>query len=302
MTAWVSKHKNLFLRALGTILATGLIIFLIRREGWDQITDSLKQIPPAVLLLALFFALISRLLVSFRWHVLLRSGGITIPLLRTIQLTLTGLFASNYLPTTIGGDVVRLGGVISLGYDRAICLASIAADRLVGMVGMFCAAPFGLIPAWNTLGAAHVTLSAMPPMAKKIAGFIRRLLDSFSIWFKQPVALISSLLCTWGNMIFIFAIAYILIQGLGEHVSYALIAGVWSLAYFVTLIPISINGYGVQELSLTFLFSHIAGLSPAVSLTVAVLMRVIFLAASLPGAFFLPSVMAAVSDARKGSS
>ena len=50
-----------------------------------------------------------------------------------------------------------------------------------------------------------------------------------------------------------------------------LITGLWSLAYFVTLIPISINGLGVQELSLTFLFSTVAGLSTPVSLTIAVL-------------------------------
>ncbi|MFN8404188.1 MAG: lysylphosphatidylglycerol synthase domain-containing protein [Anaerolineales bacterium] len=88
----------------------------------------------------------------------------------------------------------------------------------------------------------------------------------------------------------------------GEHNPYTLVAGIWSLAYFVTLIPISINGYGVQELSLTFLFSRVAGLTPAHSLAVAVLIRIIFLLASLPGAAFLPSVLAAMSDPNANSS
>ncbi len=302
MIGWFSKNKNLILRVFGTALAILLIVLLIEREGWSEITSSLKEISLPVFAMALLSLLVSRLFVILRWHVLLRSGGVNIPFSRTAQLTLTGLFASNYLPTTIGGDVVRLGGAMRLGYDRAVCLASIAADRVIGMAGMFCAVPFGLIPAWNILGATTIQLSAMPPLVAKITDFIRRTLHSFSIWLKQPAALVSSLVYTWGNMIFIFASLYILIEGLGEHVSYTLVAGIWSLAYFVTLIPISINGYGVQELSLTFLFSRVAGLTPAHSLAVAVLIRIIFLLASLPGAAFLPSVLAAMSDPNANSS
>ena len=302
MIGWFSKNKKLLLRLFGTALAVALSVLLVEREGWSEITSSLKQISLPVFALALLSLLISRLFVILRWHVLLRSGGVVIPFSRTAQLTLTGLFASNYLPTTIGGDVVRLGGAMRLGYDRAVCLASIAADRVIGMAGMFCAVPFGLIPAWSTLHAGTLQLSAMPPLVAKITDFIRRTLHSFSIWLKQPAALISSLLYTWGNMVFIFASLYILIEGLGEHVSFSLVAGIWSLAYFVTLIPISINGYGVQELSLTFLFSHVAGLTPAISLTVAVLIRIVFLLASLPGAAFLASVLSAMSDPNANSS
>ncbi|MFN8404189.1 MAG: hypothetical protein U0V48_11640 [Anaerolineales bacterium] len=54
-----------------------------------------------------------------------------------------------------------------------MCLASIAADRVIGMAGMFCAVPFGLIPAWNILARQH-QLNAMPPLAAKITDFIRQ--------------------------------------------------------------------------------------------------------------------------------
>ena len=302
MIGWFSKNKNLILRVFGTALAILLIVLLIEREGWNEITSSLKEISLPVFALALLSLLVSRLFVILRWHVLLRSGGVDIPFSRTAQLTLTGLFASNYLPTTIGGDVVRLGGAMRLGYDRAVCLASIAADRVIGMAGMFCAVPFGLIPAWGMLHATPLQLSAMPPFVAKVTDFIRRTLHSFSIWLKQPSALVSSLLYTWGNMIFIFASLYIIIEGLGEHVSYSLVAGIWSLTYFVTIIPVSINGFGVQELTLAFLLSRVAGVSPAASLAVAVLIRIVFLVASLPGAAFLPSVLSAMSDPNANSS
>jgi len=224
---------------------------------------------------------------------------VKIPFSRTTELTLMGLFASNFLPTTIGGDVVRLTGVMQMGFDRAICLASIAADRIIGLVGMALVVPFGLIPAWNSLGQATQNSLSLMASLERPTRFVRRTLETFSTWLHQPRALIASLLCTFGNMLFIFAAVYILIEGLGNHVSFWLIAGLWSLAYFVTLIPISINGYGVQELSLTFLFLHVGGLSAATSLSMAVLIRIVFMFASLPGAVFLPSILLAISRQKK---
>jgi glycosyltransferase 2 family protein len=299
MMDWLSENRNLLLRLLGTLVATVLIVLLIQQEGWSEIVGALKQISPFSFLLALASLLISRIFVIARWHVLLQSGGVKIPFSRTTELTLMGLFASNFLPTTIGGDVVRLTGVMQMGFDRAICLASIAADRIIGLAGMALVVPFGLIPAWNSLGQATQNSLSLMASLERPTRFVRRTLETFSTWLHQPRALIASLLCTFGNMLFIFAAVYILIEGLGNHVSFWLIAGLWSLAYFVTLIPISINGYGVQELSLTFLFLHVGGLSAATSLSMAVLIRIVFMFASLPGAVFLPSILLAISSQKK---
>lgn len=300
MIDWLSQNRTLLLRLFGTLAAIVLIVLLIRQEGWSEIVGSLKQISLASFLFALASMLISRIFVIARWHVLLRSGGVKIPFSRSAELTLMGLFASHFLPTTIGGDVVRLAGVMQMGFDRAICLASIAADRLVGLAGMMFAVPFGLIPAWGSLGQATASHSlALLASLQRPFHFVRRTLQTFSTWLHQPKALVTSLLYTWGNMLFIFLAIYLLVEGLGNHLSFWLIAGLYSLAYMVTLIPISINGYGVQELSLTFLFLNVGGLSAATSLSLAVLIRIIFMFSSLPGAAFLPSILTAISRKQK---
>lgn len=299
MTHWLSENRTMLLRLFGTLAAVVLIVVLIRQEGWTEIVDSLKQISPTSFFLALVSLLISRIFVIARWHVLLRSGGVKIPFSRSAELTMMGLFASHFLPTTIGGDVVRLAGVMQMGFDRAICLASIAADRVVGLVGMLFAVPFGLIPAWGSLGQAASHSFALMVSLQRPLRFVRRTLHTFTIWLHQPKALFLSMVCTWANMLFIFLAIYLLVEGLSNHISFWLIAGLYSLAYMVTLIPISINGYGVQELSLTFLFLHVGGLSAASSLSVAVLIRILFMFASLPGAVFLPSILLAVSRQKK---
>ena len=55
------------------------------------------------------------------------------------------------------------------------------------------------------------------------------------------------------------------------------------------------------ELSFTFLFSNVAGVSPAISFTVGLLFRAYLVIASLPGALFLPSALAAMTDKQKSA-
>jgi hypothetical protein len=211
------------------------------------------------------------------------------------MLTFTGLFASNFLPTTIGGDVLRMAGAMKMGYDKAVCLASLVADRLVGMFGMFMVAPLGLYYSWGALPVNSAGMSYVAFLKKPLA-FTKRTFRTFSIWFKKPLSLLASLGFSWIHMICLFWSIKIFLAALGYPVSFWMVAGLWSLTYFITQVPISINGYGLQELSFTFLFSRVAGVPPADSLTVGILIRSYLVLASLPGAFFLPSALAAMTE------
>src|ERR1700690_2869306 len=258
MTDWLSDNRRFLLRFVGTLLAIGLIVLLFRGQGWEEIVSAFKQISFSQILLAFVLILCSRFCVVLRWYILLRAGNVKIAFSDALALTFTGLFSSNFLPTTIGGDVVRLAGAMQMGYDRAVSLASLVADRLIGALAMIFTLPFGLVPAWHVLVAGPaVSAMAVPPIFQRILGFIKRTLETFSIWFKNPLSLFAALACTWGHVLCTCLALAVLISGLGGHMSFWLIVGLWSIAYFVTLVPISINGYGVQELSLTFLFSRV---------------------------------------------
>jgi uncharacterized membrane protein YbhN (UPF0104 family) len=300
MFGWLYKNRQRLLQLAGTILAFGLLVVLLKDEGWGQIMDALRKIKPLNLFWVALLFLVARIALVGRWHVLVRSGGINMRFKDSMALTFTSLFASNFLPTTVGGDVVRLAGAMQMGFDRAVSLASIAADRLIGMLGMSMMAPVGLAYSWSLL---HVkTASAFLSFLQKPFDFLKQTLSVFGIWFKRPTSLLGSLAFAWINMLCIFISIHILIGDFGSHVSFWMIAGLWSLTYFITLIPISISGYGVQELSFTFLMSHVAGLTPAVSLSVAVLLRAYFVLSSVPGAFFLPSILSAMAQQKESSS
>lgn len=290
------NNRRLLLRWAGTIISFVLLAILVYLYREDVLA-AVRRVTLTNLLIAAGLVFLSRLMTVARWHTLLRAGGVDISLKDTASLTFTGLFASNFLPTTVGGDVVRLAGAMQMGHDRAVCLASIAADRLVNMVGMSLAAPLGLYQ----LVQAGPGLSALPSIAlaglwEKGWGFVRRTLASLTIWIKQPFVLLRALLFTWGNLLCLVTAYYFLIQGMGEYLAYWQLIGLLSLAYFMTLLPPSINGYGPHELSITFLFSQIGGVSVAVCAVVVVLQRLLMVMASVPGAATLPSVMAKMNS------
>lgn len=295
MINWLRENRQMLIRGLGSLLALGLLLVLVREEGDGELFSALRRVSSGYFLLGVSALFISRLFTIARWHVLLRSAGVDVSFLRSSMLTFTGNFSSNFLPTTIGGDVARLAGAMQLGYDRAICLASLVADRLVGMAGMGLALPLGLVPVFS-LDGGLAGAAAVSGFIQKGAGFAKRTLASLSIWLKKPASLTAALLSTLGNQAFIYFAIYLLLQGIDHHVDYWLVAGMYTLTYFVTLIPISINGLGVQELSMTFLLVQLGGLTSSESATIALLTRVLFIITSLPGAFFLPSILAAMNE------
>jgi glycosyltransferase 2 family protein len=294
MSSWWSRNRQLILKLAGTLLAFLLLLLILRKEDGTGVLVALRKIKLADLLwVALLFA-ISRIAVAWRWQVLLLSGGIKISFKDSLALTLMGLFATNFLPTTIGGDVVRLVGVMQMGYDKAVSLASLAADRLIGMVGMAMTVPFGVVYSWNVLQDALFTISLLTKFHEPVV-FFKRTLFTFSIWLKKPSSLLAALAFTWIHMLCLFGSIYIFVSALGTHASFWMIAGLWSITYFITLLPISINGYGVQESVFTILLSNVVGLVPSVAATIALLIRAYFLLSSLPGAAFLPSILSALA-------
>ena len=296
------------LRILGTALALALLVYLLWRQGWSEVSAVVSQISLGVFFLVLLMTVLSRTAIGGRWHVLLRSAGMDISLYRSVSLTFAGLFASNFLPTTIGGDVVRLAGVLRLNLNRPVCIASLVVDRLVGMLGMAMTLPFivpGLAKGLSITAAVPLLVGApllsnhnqpVETKEKKLwdraGGISRRLLDALSFWIKHPRSLLVSLFLSWMHMLLLFGTLWILLRTMGEPQPFWLIAGMWSLTYFVTLLPVSINGLGVQELSMTFLFTQIGGVAEPTALTLAFLIRILQMFASLPGAFYLPDVLA----------
>ncbi len=292
-------------RLLGSLLAVIMLVYLLSKQEWGDILTALREIPVWRFGAALLLMMVSRLAVALRWHVLLRGADMAISFRQSLRITFGGLFAANFLPTTVGGDVARLAGAVQFKLDSAVSAASLVVDRLVGMAGMAMMIPAGLIPWLQKGGIAQVIpenpviLAGFIPLQRwmeKLKAFLQRLMAALSLWLKRPRALMLALFFTWVHMLAIFSILSILLTGMGESLSFWLIGGLHSLVYFitllVTLLPISINGLGVQELSMATLFYSVGGISEESRLILPILYRLLMLFVSLPGAVVLPSMLA----------
>jgi glycosyltransferase 2 family protein len=300
-------NRSTLLRAAGTLLALLLLVFLLSQQGWDEILAAVRSIPLWRLLLALGLMMGSRFAVSARWHVLLRSADMPVSFGQSVRITFAGLFASNFLPTTIGGDVVRLGGAVQLKFDAAVSAASLIADRLVGMAGMAMVIPFGLPRFLQQIGAAssllqsglflHAGFTSLPGSRwfnkawVKGQRILQKILAALSLWLKRPRALLAAMLFSWIHMICLFLVITQLFAGMNQHISFWLTGGLYAIVYFITLLPISINGYGLQEVSMTFIFTNLAGAAMGTGLAAALLFRTLMMIASLPGAAFVPAML-----------
>jgi uncharacterized membrane protein YbhN (UPF0104 family) len=290
-------------RLAGTLLALILLVLLLRDQSWPEISSAINRVGPGRLAATLALTLLSRVAVAMRWHVLLHSAQEPVDLGMSLRLTFAGLFASNFLPTTIGGDVVRLAGSVQMRINAAVSTASLVADRLIGMAGMMLALPWGLarltqvglpaLLAHNESGlASSGALGWVGGWWKRGTTFARQTLANFGLWSRRPGALGLSFAFTCLHMACLFTSIVLLLDGMGEPLAWIQVAGIWSLVYFITLLPISVNGYGLQEISTTLLYARLGGISTEASVAVAILLRILQMFASLPGAAFIPSILA----------
>ncbi len=300
------------IRILGSLLSLALIFLLLARQEWKDIHTALQRLSPGTLFLCLLLMTLSSLCVCGRWYILLRSSAQSTNLAQVVKITFSGLFSTNFLPTTIGGDTVRLAGAVKSGIDFATGAASLIIDRLIGMTGMAMVLPVGIyrlvhpltaeeiapvMPFWG-LCALKERPSWRAKWMEKIRAEVTKAILAFSLWKNQPLELFKSLAFSWLHMLCIFSILYLLLHQMGESLSFWLISGLYSLVYFVTLFPISLNGYGIQEVSMTYILSELGNASLETSFVVALLFRTLMMFVSLPGAFFAPEILLAIKKAR----
>lgn len=294
-----SENKKMTaVRWIGTLLSVGIMIWLLAKVGWREALESFIQIPWWVFALFIVLGLVSRFSTFGRWNSLISSSAEKMDPRDCLKLTFAGLFASNVLPTTIGGDVLRLAGSVRMGLSASLAAASLMVDRLVGMTGMVLALPFALrfLPVFRQNQTAGVQALAAAGFFGRLKTWLLKNLNSawqsVRMWINKPSSLLKALGFTLVHQACIYLIIKLFINAMGEDMPILTIAGIWSLTYFITLLPISINGLGLQEVTVTNLFSTMGGISVQTSIALAILLRILWMLVSLPGAFFVGDILA----------
>jgi uncharacterized membrane protein YbhN (UPF0104 family) len=91
----------------------------------------------------------------------------------------------------------------------------------------------------------------------------------------------------------------LLAKEIGIQVNLMDVAGATALTYFITIIPLSINGYGLRELAILAFYTHFGASSEQATL-LALITRFLFLLVSLPGALWVGKILPREARSKPG--
>ena len=98
-----------------------------------SIADRLFAVDPIAVAAALPITLAVSMLHAARWSIVVRANDGRLPWLGAVRLTLIGYFFNQTLPSTLGGDAFRIWGAYRAGLSLTDAASSVILDRLVAL-------------------------------------------------------------------------------------------------------------------------------------------------------------------------
>ncbi len=269
------KHLTL---AVKVSVSAALLYFLITRIDLEGFLAAGREFPLWSFAPLTLIFICTVFIGSWRWRVFLGAHGLKQSILKGVKLYMIGYFFNNFLPSGVGGDVVR---GFSAGKDHgrmSEVYASIAAERLAGLLGtLLIAAVFlPIVRPPSPLPIAILFLNAIFWIGTilfiffDLEAFLRNILKILPFGIGNKVAdfveavrhyrkdraalakgLLLSILYQGSLIFFVYIIARI--AGVAEIPWTAYFCFV-PLIWIIALIPISLNAIGVREASFSFFF------------------------------------------------
>jgi len=304
--------KDKVLTAAKIVVSVGLMWFLFRRVPVSDVGSVLSHANLWLLIVAqlLYFAAIAT--GTFKWWVLLRAQDIHVPYPRLLGIMFVGLFFGNFLPTNVGGDVVRGFDLARYTSRAAEATISVVVDRLVGLIAFMSVAVASALVATYATGQVQlqgVGIAAIVALGTLVGGFtvmlsrrLRRQVERlFRFRLLAPFAplygRLSGALTAYRHNLGTLAGAYcisVTVLMISNLVNFAIaeaLGGGIPLLYiflfnpliaFVLIVPISVGGLGLNQSAYVF-FYGLVGIAAAVIFPISIVMQSVIYIASLPG-------------------
>ena len=291
-----------------------LLAILFSRIDAGRLWTIAKRASLAWLAAALVIYFFNVLASVWRWHLLLDAQRIDMSPRTLLGSFLVALFFNNFLPSNIGGDVIRIRDSARFAGSKTLATTVVLADRVIGLIGLVLVAALGatmvagiaghvpspIWPSWLWAGFLGATLASAPAVLAPSG--VTRLLQPLTVlhpeWVgdridditaalirfrERPTAIAS---CFAGAVfvqatvvLFYIAVAHAL------HVQVAPwdLAVIVPLSFIVQMLPVSVNGFGVREATFTFYFTRV-GLTIESALVVSLVATALIMLFSSIGA------------------
>ncbi|MBT3320877.1 MAG: flippase-like domain-containing protein [Anaerolineae bacterium] len=299
------KNEKKWWQWVGTIASILLFIWLLRKQNWLMIFKITQSVSWEILLGTFILFSLLQGLNALRWLVLLRAQRVTWSYWVTLKISLAGNFASNFLPSTVGGDSLRIMAVLRTSKEASSVISTVILDRLLNIISIFFLLPITWLTFREQLltllfnGAKTQELSLLAGfnnIAKKhLSSIINSTKELYQVWRAQNIAIFKGLgIALISNLLSMFTVWLLAIQ-MGISITYYQAIAIATISYLATLLPISMNGYGIRETIYTILYMNV-GSSMEQATALAILSRFMVVLSTLPGAFFFSSIVITHND------
>jgi uncharacterized membrane protein YbhN (UPF0104 family) len=240
-------------------ISAALIGWILAKTPFSEVAAAFRSADPRWILAALVLPPFATLASVRRWRLLIRAQGGDAALPFLVRSFLAGVFFNNFLPSTIGGDTVRVLDTARTGVGRARAVAIVFVDRFVGLLALMLFAVLSLL-FWGKLrfpslytwvfgGAAVLVLIAV------LVFVLPRIVETrFAL--RWPGSVLARAF-GWSLVLQTLVVlnSYFLARALHVPIPLASFFLIVPLALFVMMLPVSINAIGVRENVWAFFFA-----------------------------------------------
>ncbi len=266
---------------LKLLVSVALIGWILSRADLGEVGAALLGADLRLVAAALALNVVGWTLSIGRWRLLLKARGVVVSPLRMLQAYLSAVFFNNLLPSTVGGDSLRMYESWRWGAGKAGAVAVVGVDRLMGILVLLGFAVVALLlapqvveelpylPLWvgggalGILGIAGLGLLPVPRVRRWIEerlhflpiSLVRPLknfggaLQSFR---DQPQALWGALGLSTLLQLNVIVHFYLIALSLSLDLSFAAFFLVIPIVLALMAIPISVNAIGIRENAFVF--------------------------------------------------
>ena len=306
-----SRARAILVPLLKAAVSVALLALLFSKVDVARLWTVARaaSVPWLVGALALYLGMI--LVSAWRWGLLLRAQAIPFSFRGLTSSFLVATFFNNFLPSNIGGDVVRIADTAPAAGSKTLATTVVLIDRGLGLLGLVLVAalgasaglgrmavgPVGPGMLWAGFGVAAMLATPallMPEGFTRVLQPLRilhpewvderleRLTAALSRFKESPGSLASCFAGAVAVQAILVAFYLAIAHSLKIPITFAQLAVVVPISFIVQMLPVSMNGFGVREATFGFYFTRL-GLPLESALLVSFIGAALVLLFSLSG-------------------
>ena len=269
-------------------VSTALLAWLLHKAGLTRIGEALVHSDLRWLAAAVALGFAATCVQATQWHALLAAGGLRRTWWRCLRLVFVGNTFNSILPSSIGGDVARAMMAADTPAERVPAATTVVLQRLCNFPGMMVLMGLGVLLTLGDARAAEIRgvaiaalvvgaaglgmcmspllgrLAALPVLQRRRPGrVLARLLRALDAFRDRRLELL--LASVRGTLFWALSVLnqYAFMHAVGVPIPLSYAAIVVTTINALTMLPISINGYGVREGGFARLLNPVSGAAAA---------------------------------------